>query len=356
MTRQTFLPLNNYYIRTTELIGFAELIERMGGDAKALLSQAGLPVEPSFSPGELMSLRGFTQLHEIAASELNRPSFALEWVLATPPHFPNLGPLAYLGYFSRDIRDWIETGLCYWRLHCNGFTMQLFEDLEGPVAVFRFKNLMPVFPMRQGVEHALGNIVTLSRIVGGRPDENPSLVRFQHSAPRDLSLHERVFCCPIEFGAEHDEIHFDKRILDYATSGQLMFARKLMQLYIRSRLRAVPTYNQSVRATVALAIESLVGTRRCTAEFIAESLGFSPKALQRMLSAEGTSFSEILDDARKIGAREMLRNSNATVSQISALLGYAAPPAFVLAFRRWQGVSPTEYRSAMQNDAQPASN
>ncbi len=332
------------YIRTTALLGFHELVERIGGDPDALLRMADIAAGPLHDIGGLMSFRRYVDLHEISARELNRPAFALEWVRATPSHFPNLGPLAYLGYFATDIREWAETGLCYWRLHCNGFTMQLFEDIEGPDAIFRYRHLMPSLPMRQATERTLGNIVELTRVIGNHPDKNPTLVRFQHARPRDISLHEAMFRCPLEFDAEHSEILFDKEALDYKTVGAIKLPRTVLGFYIRSRLRAMPIYDQTMKATVELAVAGVIGTRRCNVQFVSDSLGLTPKKLQRLLAEEGTSFSDILDDARRAAAIRMVKRSNAPIANIAGLLDYSSTPAFILAFKRWMRMSPTKFR------------
>lgn len=332
------------YIRTTELLGFCELVEGMGGDPDALLALAGLSAGPLHDIGGLMSCKRFFDLQEIAARELGHPSFALEWVRATPSHFPNLGPLAYLGHFAADIREWADTGICYWRLHCNAFTVQLFEDIEGPDAIFRYRHALPLLPLRQGVEHMVGNMVELTRVVGNRPDRNPNLVRFQHARPRDTSLHEAIFRCPLEFDADETEILFDKEILTYETNGNLLSTRKLLGYYVRSRLRAMPIYDQTMRETVELAVAGVIGTRRCNVQFVSESLGLTPKKLQRLLAAEGVSFSTILESARRSAAIRMVGHPGAPIASIASLLDYSSTPAFILAFKRWVNMSPMKYR------------
>ena len=92
------------------------------------------------------------------------------------------------------------------------------------------------------------------------------------------------------------------------------------------------------------AVAGVIGTRRCNVQFVSDSLGLTPKKLQRLLAEEGTSFSDILDDARRAAAIRMVKRSNAPIANIAGLLDYSSTPAFILAFKRWMRMSPTKFR------------
>ena len=185
------------------------------------------------------------------------------------------------------------------------------------------------------MEYAFGSAMRMSRIVASAPDENPLLVRFQHSRPSDTSLHDAIFRCPLEFDAPHNEFVFERRLLDYPTSGGLKHFKWLLDRYIRIRIRRMPIYDQSMTAMVTSAIRSILGSGLCSSQFVANSLGMSNKKLQRLLAREGISFSQILDDVRRVAAIEMLLESDAPISRIAGLLDYSAIPPFTAAVRRW---------------------
>jgi AraC-like DNA-binding protein len=77
---------------------------------------------------------------------------------------------------------------------------------------------------------------------------------------------------------------------------------------------------------------------------VAKRLGMSARKLQGLLQAEGTSFQELLDDARSTLAREYLRDPDLSIAEVAYMLGYSEPSAFTRAFRRWTGRSPRELR------------
>jgi AraC-like DNA-binding protein len=70
-----------------------------------------------------------------------------------------------------------------------------------------------------------------------------------------------------------------------------------------------------------------------------------PKSLQRNFTRLGTSFQEIRDKVRRERALEILdRDSSALNEEIAELLGFSSAASFSRAFKRWTGVTPTEFR------------
>jgi AraC-like DNA-binding protein len=63
------------------------------------------------------------------------------------------------------------------------------------------------------------------------------------------------------------------------------------------------------------------------------------------LSAEGLSFSEVLDRLRADLARRYIADERISISEITWLLGYNEPSSFTHAFRRWTGMAPRQARS-----------
>ena len=70
-----------------------------------------------------------------------------------------------------------------------------------------------------------------------------------------------------------------------------------------------------------------------------------PRALNRRLQAEGTTFRRLLNEARFEVARQLLAGTRIGVTDIGAALGYAETSAFSHACRRMAGRSPHEWRA-----------
>ncbi|MCS3835758.1 AraC-like DNA-binding protein [Pseudomonas sp. JAI111] len=76
----------------------------------------------------------------------------------------------------------------------------------------------------------------------------------------------------------------------------------------------------------------------------AKTLGLSRRTLARRLESEGKQFQDMLDEARNELACWYLRQTSRSLSEIAELIGFSDQGNFSRGFRRWQGVTPSEYR------------
>ena len=79
-------------------------------------------------------------------------------------------------------------------------------------------------------------------------------------------------------------------------------------------------------------------------EQAARLAGTSVRTLQRRLGQQGTTYSSLLENLRHDLAIHLLEDTKRRASAISQELGYRDPASFTRAFRRWTGLTPSEYR------------
>jgi AraC-like DNA-binding protein len=70
----------------------------------------------------------------------------------------------------------------------------------------------------------------------------------------------------------------------------------------------------------------------------------SPRALQRRLAIEETTYAALVDDTRRELALAYLREGRYSMTDIGYLLGFSGAASFTRAFRRWTGKTPSEYQ------------
>jgi AraC-like DNA-binding protein len=282
---------------------------------------------------------------QTTAEELDRPAFGLEWASSLPEYFPNVGPTMLMAQIVETVRGWLEASIRYWQYHTNACRLKLLSSENDGEAALRFLMQVPIPPARQPIDYMLGSTYRMLRVVLGGGDRDPLLrVRFQHAKPPSTAAYEKIFQCPVEFGAQHDEIVFDRKALAYGPNQTLARSKDILDRYVRLRSRDMMHHDQTIATTVASAIRSIIGTNMCSSEFVAGSLGMSAKKLQRLLARENTCYSEILDNVRHSMAINLLAESNAPIAQIAGFLDYSTIAPFTLAFKRWRGVSPREFR------------
>lgn len=107
-----------------------------------------------------------------------------------------------------------------------------------------------------------------------------------------------------------------------------------------------PRDTRCFRKEVEDAIEPLLGSGEVSIERVARELGMSRQTLYRRLKAEGVTFEEILDAKRRSLAIRYLGLSRLSVKAVAYRLGFSDPAAFSRAFKRWTGISPSDFRTA----------
>jgi AraC-like DNA-binding protein len=90
---------------------------------------------------------------------------------------------------------------------------------------------------------------------------------------------------------------------------------------------------------------------RCSTQQVARTFGVSTRTLHRHLAAEDESFSEIVHRTREAHAERYLAAERNSLTDVSAMLGFAAPSAFSRWFRQRFGISPTEWRAGTRPTA-----
>jgi AraC-like DNA-binding protein len=77
---------------------------------------------------------------------------------------------------------------------------------------------------------------------------------------------------------------------------------------------------------------------------VAEIINTSERTLQRRLARSGTSYSEIVKEARFSIASDLLADSDRNIADIALAAGYENAPHFSRAFKRLTGMTPRDYR------------
>ena len=84
---------------------------------------------------------------------------------------------------------------------------------------------------------------------------------------------------------------------------------------------------------------------RLRADSVAESLGMSSTTLRRRLRADHTCYQFLLDRARQYRCEQVLRSMWRPGKCLADELGYLEVNSFYRAFRRWTGLTYSEYKT-----------
>ena len=149
---------------------------------------------------------------------------------------------------------------------------------------------------------------------------------------------------PIRFEASDNRLIFPSRLLTRPLPGtDPINHQRLRELCEQFAVNA--EYETTVVSRVLSFLET-DGNLGVSLSSAAETLGFSERGLRRQLERTGTSYRNLTDQVRERRAKELLVGTSRSVQDIAFELGYEAPSNFARSFKRWTGVSPTEYRDA----------
>ena len=170
----------------------------------------------------------------------------------------------------------------------------------------------------------------------------PSIVKLLMAENQVIRSNSMLQGCELEFSSGVTAIGFSANLLNLGHSGRQPHV--FDQGLTTDRIRSLAGETGLVTAIEHI-FESYISERDLSIELVADLVGASPRNLQRTLKQYGVSYRQVLDDTRKRYALSYLQSKHRSVGEVSKLLGYNDTSNFARAFKKWTGLSPSQYRS-----------
>jgi AraC-like DNA-binding protein len=336
------LPLWNEKRYTPyKLIALVEVLSEQGIPLEASLSGTGLSPESLANPETRTSVRQYITVCNNALQLSKTPE--------TPFRTGSRIPLSAYGMYgfalvcSPTIREVFQVAVKYHRLATPLLSLSWRE--EGDYASW----ILPMNPaithpdslMRFLIEQQLTQLCTHSRALAD--DCVPVRASLPYSAPAHTHLYRRYLGCQVRFNQPITELAYPRSILSAKPRMAHRLTSKILQETCDRILGEVKT-STGVAGEVYQIIASTPG-HSPSMESVARQLATTERTLNRKLHAEGTSFTQILDDVRCNLAKEYLRSTKLSTDDISELVGFSEAANFRHAFRRWTGSTPARFRN-----------
>ncbi|WP_028316978.1 AraC family transcriptional regulator [Desulfatibacillum aliphaticivorans] len=334
----------NQFLAThpTTISSWAVVIARTcafyGLNSKELLKKAAIDEKVLGQPGQRIEIDKIARLWNLAVEQSRDPCLGLRVIRHIHPvTFHALGP-ALLA--SRDLREALERLCRVYQIISDEVEVRIDSRDDGDALCFTPFAGRPL-PVGASVDAFMAAAVFYARMLYDA-SLNPVKVEFMHEKWGEGREYERLFQAPVYFAMQDNAIVFslqdahktlltanaeiamqnDKLVFDYLARCKT----ERLDQQVRSRLlKSLPLGEPSIETT-------------------AQSMGISPRSLQRHLRNQGTSFTEILDETRKHLAENLIRYPHLSVTDVAFQLGYSDSSNFSRAFRRWFGKSPNMYK------------
>lgn len=330
-------------VRVAALTGYFPVMRALGADVRPLLREQGLSTELLASPEQLISARAAIRLLERSAEATGCITLGLR--MAEERALANLGVTSLLIAHQATLRDVLDA-LQEYRNRINSTLVLHLEEIGEEVVLREDFSLSSPEPSRQSSDLVLGVLARLCASVLG-DSWAPLSVCFSHDAPpaTEMPILRRLFRCKPEFNCELNglilrDIDLDRPNLR-ADAEMADHARDLIQSVMSPALR---TAAQDVEQSIML----LLPSGRATIQGCAESMGLTVRTLQRMLDADRTSFSELLNRARMQLSAQYLANPRTRITDVAELLGYGSIGAYTRWHTQMLGISPRKWRTSHQ--------
>jgi AraC-like DNA-binding protein len=317
-------------------------LEQLGYDADALVGSAGLREVDLENPDARVSCEAYGAILSRAQQERFTPNLALELARRTP-----LGAYPLLDYLvatSESVGAGVRQLAQYLLLTGNPAVVDLHEGEDG--ARIELTGAPPPFTVEYFVALM---ILHLRNETDGR--FAASNVSFRHQ-PDDAGAFERILGCPVRCAAPWAGVSVPVEAWRLPLRRRDPILRKVLESHANEILARLPK-RTGVVLEVQRAITQCVTGGDARFETIARQLAMSRRTLQRRLAAEGASYQQLLDEARKGAAAGYLSDSILAIGEVAYLVGYSEPAPFHRAFKRWYGMTPEAYRQARREGRRP---
>jgi len=311
-----------------------------GKDLSTLLAAAGLTLEDIDDKTRRIEVSAQIKVLELAARELGDEYLGFR--LATEFELGEIGLLYYVAASSERLAEALHDAERYSTIMNDGVRLRL--SLQGATEIALSYENVDRQSDRHQIEFWLVALIRICRAVTGNRLA-PRLVKLQHSRPGTPPEFRAFLGCDVEFAADADVIQFPLSYSSLPITGADIHLHKLLLNYADEALGRTSTQRDTTRSRVEDLVTKLLPHGRANVSEIARRLGMSRRSLSRALSAEGTTFSVILDQLRAALAERYIREEELPISQVAWLLGYGEISSFTHAFARWTGVPPSQFRN-----------
>ncbi|HKO96644.1 MAG TPA: AraC family transcriptional regulator [Pyrinomonadaceae bacterium] len=315
---------------------------KFGVPANSLFEASGLTLNDFVDPDNRIPFRTMVALYENGALLTGDQAFGLHVGEAVDPRAFDV--LGYSVINSPTFGAGLDRMVRYNSLWTNGSAFDV--EISDPNSRIIYNYLdRSIVEHRHDAEMTFAAIVTLGRkVMTGATHWSPVRVSFQHHQPADTTEHQRIFDCPVSFGSAKNEFVFDSSALARPLAKADPGLCAVLDRHAKEMLAKFPGPEDSLLDRTRTLIKDELSGGDASLNRLAAKLGMSGRTLQRKLREQGTSHQELLDEMRRDLAIRYLREPEMAICEVAYLLGFSESSALHRAFKRWTGMTPSEFR------------
>ena len=280
----------------------------------------------------------FVSLMNLAAFTLKQNAFGLH--LGSEQGIEILGSMSYLLKNCQTVGDALINLRRFFHVHHTSADVS-FTIANGKVTLTFAINLDLKESTEQAIDLALALGVNILKTLTSSRIRLRG-VHLQHAEPANKRKYRHYVGMVPVFNSTFNGVIFDASILDLTIdeADPELFAIFTSQLNSNNvgYVDEIPQFVENiVRQNIAV---NPINIREGV-----ELMALSVRNLQRYLKEQNTSFRQIVDNVRSKLASQYLIDSTLSLNHISEVLGFTNYTEFARAFKRWNNVSPKDFRN-----------
>lgn len=186
-------------------------------------------------------------------------------------------------------------------------------------------------------------VISVVNSVAG-PSWSPREICFASRSHPTVAVHSAFPDTRVLVGQPHTSVTVGRAVLARPTPEAITSANGPLVSSVSGEEQDDLSMPWSFVTLLRMMVQPYLNDGRRDIAFAAEMAGMSTRTLQRRLRLCGSSYSQILQDARFALACRALDDPAMKIIDVAMLAGYESPQHFSRAFRRFTGVTPSQYR------------
>lgn len=318
--------------------------EALGLDGAALRRASGIDAATLADPAATLPGTLFPVLWQEAFRQARREELPTEVGLAIP--FGAFGALDYLAGSSPTVEAAFHSLRGHFRQVAN---LSLEIGVDARAADVRIVNTRP-FP-GQEISDEMTVAILVARFRGDAASFRPAAVRLTRARPANPTRHGSLLGAPVTFGCATAGLEVP------VASWKAPMRRADPALQETLRLLAgrldLGSSDDDLETAIRARLRTLLPEGGADASSVARMLGLSERTMNRRLRERGKTWRAVLDAFREAEAERMLAAGRVGLADVAFRLGFSDQTAWNRAFRRWKGMSPTEWQESRSGPRAP---
>ena len=318
--------------------GIIDFGNKQGLSAEHWIRGTGLSLQQIYQPQTLVSFRQTAIVIRRALRDF--PDSALGLRLGAQTGLVSFGMLGFAMMSCPNLKQAFEVGIQHHQAAGSLMNVVAHSDPHETALelIERFKQpeLLPFL-----CEEIFSSSFTLFKQI------NPNFsslrrIELSYSSPSYAAEYETFFQCPIYFNQPANKLVFSSALLNESIATYSPVSLSTTLSACNQLVKPEVITQDMISSIQQLLLEHL--PVRLSMLQVAEMLNVTERTLRRNLTELNTSFSTLRDSVLQHQARHLLTDTDLSIGNISAELGFSDIRDFRRAFQRWTGVSPSQFR------------